>query len=158
MNFVFKSEMLHRREHLAERIGNLCHGRYLPVEVPAVDPYGKGIHLVPTIDQRINSLQGEHKSGTVKPEVLCCVHKLQEASDGKRELVEEANIKLLEARGGDPMNKCFQVTANTLEPEMVKVRECDGCHNWRMHQLPLYITVGNGEEKANHERLQLGHE
>jgi hypothetical protein len=35
----------HRRKYLAERIGNLSHGRYLPVKVPAIDTYRKSIHL-----------------------------------------------------------------------------------------------------------------
>jgi hypothetical protein len=42
MFLVFKSEIFHRREHLAERMENLCHGRYLPVDVRAADTYGKG--------------------------------------------------------------------------------------------------------------------
>ena len=37
MNFVRKSEVLHRGEYLAKRIGNLGHGGYLPVEVQAAD-------------------------------------------------------------------------------------------------------------------------
>jgi hypothetical protein len=45
MYLVFESEVLYRREYLTERIENLSHGRYLPVEVPAADMYGKGIHL-----------------------------------------------------------------------------------------------------------------
>jgi hypothetical protein len=73
-------------------------------------------------------------------------------------LVEERNIKLLEARGDDLMNKCFQVSANTKEAEPVKGREYDGCHNRRMRELPLHITVGNREFKADRERLQLGQE
>jgi hypothetical protein len=49
----------------------------------------------------------EFEVGTVEAEVLCCVHKLQETWDRKRRLVEEFNLKLLDARGGDPMNKRF---------------------------------------------------
>jgi hypothetical protein len=157
MFLVSKSEMLHRREHLAERIENLCHGRDLPVEVPAVDIYEKGTHLGPTgIHRHKDSLLVELEFGTVEPEVLCCVHKLQETWDRKCELVEKDNLKLLEARGGDPMNECFQVSANTGEQEPVKVREYDGSHDWRMRG--LHITVGSREFKADHEHLQPGHE
>jgi hypothetical protein len=160
MYVVFKSEILHRREHSAERIGNLCHGRYLPVEVLAVDTYRKGILLgLPTgIDLQINLPRGELESGTVEPEVLCCVHQLHDTWDRKPVLVEEANVELFEARGGDPTDKCFQVGANTSEHDVVKVRKCDGCRDWRMCELPLCVKVGNGESKEDRERLQLGHE
>ena len=52
MCVLSKSEVLHRGEHLAERIRDLCHGRYLPVKVPAKD----SIHLSPLtrIDPHIN--------------------------------------------------------------------------------------------------------
>ena len=52
MCVLSKSEVFHRGEHLAERIGNLCHGRYLPVQVPAKDR----MHLSPLtrIDPHIN--------------------------------------------------------------------------------------------------------
>jgi hypothetical protein len=137
----------------------LCKGRNLPVEVPAEDIYVKGMHLGPTgIHIHKDSLRVELEFGTVEPEVLCCVHKLQETWDGKRELVEEPNFKLLEARCGDLTNKSLQVSVNTSEPEPVKVREYDGCHDRRMCELPLHITAGNRESKENPERLQLGHE
>jgi len=45
MYLMFKNEMFHRSGYLAERIGNLCHGRYLPVEVPAFDDYASDMHL-----------------------------------------------------------------------------------------------------------------
>jgi len=51
------------------------------------------------------------------------------------------------------MNKFFQVSANTLEPEAMKVRKCNGCHGRRM---TLYMTVR--EYKVDHEGLQQGHE
>jgi hypothetical protein len=126
MYLVFKSEMLHRREQMAERIENLCHGRYLPIEVPAEDKYGEGrVHLgLPKgIDPHMNSIVIEHEYCAVEPEVLCCVHKLRETWDRKRELVEEVNVELLEVRSGDPMNECFQVGANTTEYEKAKVGE-----------------------------------
>ena len=160
MCLVFKSEMLHRREHSAERIGNLSHGRYLPVEVLAVDIYRKGILLgLPTgIDLQINLPREELEFGALEPEILCCVHQLHETWDRKPVLVEEANVELLEARGGDLTNECFQVGVNTSEPDVVKVRKCDGCRDWRMCELPLCVTVGDTESKEDHERLQLGHE
>jgi hypothetical protein len=140
--------MLHRREHFAERIGKLYHGRNLPVEVPAEDKYAKGIHLglTPGEDSHTNVLVIEIEYGTVEPEVLCCVHKLQETWDRKCELVEEVDIKPLEARGGDPTNECLQVSDNTTELEMAKVRESD---DWRTRELSFYIAVGNREFKQN---------
>jgi hypothetical protein len=159
MFLVFKGEMLHRGEHLAKRIENLCDGRNLPVEVPAEDIYIKGMHLGPTgIHPHRDSLRVELEGGTVEPEVLCCVHKLQETWDGKHELVEEEDFKLLKARCGDPTNKCLQVSANTLEQEPVKVREYDSRPNRRIRELLLHITAGNRESKADPERLQLRHE
>jgi hypothetical protein len=159
MYLAFKNKMLHHIKHLAERIENLGHGRYLPVEVLAVDPYGKGIHLglFTEIDLHANSSLGELDLGTVKPEVLCCVHKPQEMWDVIRELAKEENFKPLEARSGDPMNKCFQICANTSEPEEAKVRKRNGGHDRHMRGSPLRIMVGNREGKQDHERLQLGH-
>jgi hypothetical protein len=88
-------------------MGNLCHGRYLPVEVPADDSYGKSIHpgISAGIHIHINSPPGELEFSTPEPQVLCCVHKPQEMWDGKRELVEEVNFKFSEARGADLTNK-----------------------------------------------------
>jgi hypothetical protein len=39
---IFESEMLHRREHFTRRIQSSYRGKYLPVEVPPIDAYGKG--------------------------------------------------------------------------------------------------------------------
>ena len=100
---------------------------------------------------------GEFDCGALEPEVLCGVHELLETWDGKHELTEEVNMKLLEARGGDPANNCFQVSVNTPELEPVKVRKCDGCNDRRERKLPRHITVGHREHKKDHERLQLGH-
>jgi hypothetical protein len=158
MFLVSKSEILHRRERLVERIENLCDGRYLPVEVLAVDIYDEGLFhlgLPREIDLHMNSIVIEQEYCAVEPEILCCVHKLCETWDRKCELVEEVNEKILKARSGDPMNKCFQVCANTTEPEKAKVGEC---YDRRRHELSLYLTVGDREEKGDHKRLQLGHE
>ena len=91
--------------------------------MPALDIYDEGIRLglFTGIDVYINSLVIEPEFGAVEPEVICCVHKPQETWDGKHELVEELDLELLEARGGDLMNKCFQVSAYTAKPEMVSV-------------------------------------
>src|SRR6267154_927779 len=43
MDLVSKSEVLHCSENLAKRIADLCRGRYLPVKVPGINPYNKGI-------------------------------------------------------------------------------------------------------------------
>src|SRR6266849_679125 len=108
MNSVRKSEMLHRGEYLAKCIENLSHGGYLPVEVPAVDIYGKGIHWytyigLRGIDLDVNSLTGKGKLGTVEPEVFCSPHELRELWNGKGELLGVANLEFLEPRSGDPI-------------------------------------------------------
>jgi hypothetical protein len=112
MYLVHESEMLHRREHLAKRIENLSHGRYLPVKVPTVDTYVKGMHvsilvlgLLRGIDLHINMLVKELELAVAEPEVLCRVHKLHEVRDGKGGLLEEEDLELLEARGRDPTNE-----------------------------------------------------
>jgi hypothetical protein len=48
----------------------------------------------------------EVEPSTAKHEVFCCPHELREMWNGKRELVLELNVKLLEA-GGEPTNKRF---------------------------------------------------
>ena len=150
MFLVIESEMPHSRKLLAEQIRNFCHGRHLPVEVPAVDKYAKRIHPELTrIDSHTNILAKELECGAFRSEVLCRIYKLWETWDGKCELAEEVNIKLREAGGGDPVNKCIQVSANTTEQEMVKVRKCDGRDDRRMRELPLYAAVGNREFEVN---------
>ena len=102
--------------------------------MPTKDTDGKGVHLclLTRIHLRNSVIVGKLEFGTLEREILCCVHKLQQTRDGKRELVEKENSQLLETRGGDPMNKCFQVRPNTSELQMVKVMKCDGCRDWRM--------------------------
>jgi hypothetical protein len=58
-----QKKILHRREYLAEKIGNHYHRNYLPVEVAAINIYGKRICLgLPAgIDLHINSLVIEPK-------------------------------------------------------------------------------------------------
>jgi hypothetical protein len=161
MYVVFESEMLHRREYLTKRIENLCHGKHLPVEVPAVDNYGKGIiclGLLVGIEIYMTSPLAEIKPGPVELDVLLCVHELQETRNRKCELLEELNDELLEARSGDSANNLFQVSANTPEEKPAEVRKCDVCQNWSMYELPLHITIGNREYNADQECLQLWHE
>src|SRR6266852_2281546 len=133
MYLVQKIEALHRGEHLAKRVANLCRGRYLPVEMRAINRYRKGICVGLTESHpHINFLVLEHDIDFVEPQVLRCVHKLWEAWNGKRELLEELNMQFIEARGRDPGNNRFQVSANALEPEVTKVRKCNVCRDWRM--------------------------
>jgi hypothetical protein len=70
--------MLHRKEYLTSPIGNLCHGRYLPIEVLAVDDYGEGAHRGPhmRIDLHIGAKVKELEIGPVEPEALPHVRKL----------------------------------------------------------------------------------
>src|SRR6266436_1089902 len=128
MYLVSNIEIVHYREHLAERIRNLHRRRYLPVEVPAVDFNGKGVRIgLAKMRLHTDSLINEIEHGTVEPEVLCCVHKLNETRNGKRELFEELNVQLSEAGGGDPTNNRLQVSANTSEPNPMKVRKYGVC-------------------------------
>jgi len=138
----------------------LSQGRYLPVEEPAFDSYGKGIYvgLLTGIDHHVNMFLRKFELYIVELEVLRCVHDVQETWDGKRELLEELNGKTLEARSGDPTNNSFNVSANTFERKPAKVRKCDVHRDWRIDQLPFRTIVGNREQKSDHERLQLRHE
>ena len=109
---VFESEMLHRRKHWAEWITNLCRGRYLPVEVTALEGEQRSIYLglLMRIHTHINYLVMEPEFGNLEPEVPRCAHKVQKARGRKRELVEKLNLKPLEARCRNPIKKCFQVS------------------------------------------------
>src|SRR6267154_4494534 len=157
MDIVFKSEVLHCSENLAKCIANLCCGRYLPVKVRGINPYRKGIRGV-GVDLRekhphYNLLVVEPDHGIVEPEVLCCVDKLRQTWNGKRELLEEYNLQKFETRGRDPTNQRFQVSANASEPEQAEVGKCNVCRDWRMCGLPLHITVRNRECKLDIESL-----
>src|SRR5258707_2175594 len=136
MYLVFESEMLHRRESLTKRMENLGHGRYLPVEVPAVDTYVKGMHfgldLLTGIYLHVNMLVRELEFGLAEPQVLRRVYKLYEVWDGKGELLEEEHLELLELRCSDLTNNCFQVSASASEPEVAEIRKYDMSHEWHM--------------------------
>jgi hypothetical protein len=105
--------MLHGGEYWAERIGNLGHGGYLPVEVPAVDTNEKGIIQcqwyigLSGINRYVNSIAFKVELSTVEPEVFYSPDELQELWNGKRELLEVANFETLEARSGDPTKNRF---------------------------------------------------
>jgi hypothetical protein len=163
MYFVYEGKMLHRRESLAKRIENLRHGRYLPVKVPTVDTYVKGICLVLVlglltgIDLHINMIVKELEPAVAEPEVLCRVHELHEVRDGKGELLEEEDLELLEARGRDPTNNCFHVSTDASEPKVAEVRKCYMFQEGHTRQLPLHIKIWNREVKEDHKCLQLGH-
>jgi len=75
--------------------------------VQAQHIYAKGNRLwLKGIDLHINSLVVlELELCTVEPEVLCCVHKLQQPKNGECDSLEEVNFELLEARGGDSTKK-----------------------------------------------------
>src|SRR6266403_195364 len=155
MHLPLKSETLHWGEYLAKRIQDLCHGRYLPVEVPPTDTYAKHIRLgLVKIHRDINFLASETDHGTVGTRVLCCVHKLHETWNRKCELLEEVKLQPFETRDdNDPTNNRFQISANAFKPKVAKVRKCNGCRDRRMRKLPLHITIGNREFKENRERL-----
>ena len=109
MNSVRKSEILHRGEYLAKLIENLGHGGYLPVEVAAPDTYGKGTHshIGPRwIDLHVNSIAVKVEHRMVEPEV-CSPNELQELGNGVSELLVVANLKILDARSGDPTENRF---------------------------------------------------
>src|SRR6267154_2714722 len=155
MDIVFKSEVLHCSENLANRIANLCSGRYLPVEVPGINAYSKGECGVTFGEKHphYNFLVVEPDHGIVEPEVLCCVDKLRQTWNGKPELLEEYNLQKFETRGRDPTNQRFQVSANASEPEQAEVRKCNVCRDWRMCEWPLHITVRYRECKLEIESL-----
>jgi len=91
--------------------------------------------------------------GPAELEGLCCVQKIQKAWEGKGELIEEVYFEPLEARNGDITNNRFQVSANTSEPELAKVRQHDMCRGGWTRELPHHIMVGNREGKDNPEHL-----
>src|SRR6266403_2371497 len=92
----------------------------------------------------INPFPVKLEPGTVEPDVLRCVQKLQDTWNGKCELVEKVKLELFEARGSDPTNNCLQVSAITMECDPAKVRKCDMCHVWHMYGSPqaLHVTIG----------------
>jgi hypothetical protein len=161
MYLVYESEIFHHGESLTKRIENLSHGRYLPVKVPAVDTYVKGIHLglvlglLTGIYLHINKLVKELEPAVAEPEVLRRVHKLHEVRDGKGELLEEEDLELLEARGRYPTNNCFHVSADASEPKVAKVRKCDMSQEGYSR---LHIKIANREVKEDDKCLQLRHE
>jgi hypothetical protein len=70
----------------------------------------------------------------------------------------ESDAERLEARGDNPTNKGFKVSTTTSEYKRAKVRECDVRDDWRMRGLPLPISIGTGEIKADEKHFQLWHE
>ena len=78
--------------------------------------------------------------------------------DGIRELAEEVDLELLEARSNDPMHKVFQISAKPTERETMKVGKRDGCRVQSTREVPLRIMVMNRAREDNPEGLQLGHE
>ena len=78
--------------------------------------------------------------------------------NGKRELVGKVNFELLETRGGDVSNNRFHVSTGTPESQHKEVGKRDACHDRRTHELPLRITIGNGERKGEDDGFQLWHE
>ncbi len=113
--------------------------------MPAGDIYENGsLPALMKIRRHVNSLIKELELDTVEPETLCCVQKLHETWNEKCGLHEEMNSQGFKARGGDPTNNCFQVSANAVELEPAEVRKCNGCRDWRVRELPLgplHITV-----------------
>jgi hypothetical protein len=160
--------MFYSSERLTGRIENLGHGRYLPVELPGNYAHRKGIvirlaslsglgHLTKIRTHR-NVIPREVDFDTVKPEVLCCVQKRQKTWNGERGWLKEQSAEPPEARGGDPMNNHFQVSAKTTPKfKQAKVRNCDVCCGWHVDGLHVHITLENKVIKVNLEFLQLWH-
>ncbi len=48
------------------------------------------------------------------------------------------------------MKKRFQVCANSLDRKQAKIRKCDVCRGWRMHELPPIMR------KDLHKRERIG--
>jgi hypothetical protein len=121
----------------------MYHGRYLPVEGTVSDGYVNMRLGVMEIHPGKKLAVREHKFGSVEPEILYCIDKMQETWDGKCEFVEEPNFEPLETKGSDPTNNLFQVSAITSKPKQAKVKKCDGCRDWCMYELPPHIMTGN---------------
>ena len=64
--------------------------------------------------------------------------------NGKLEFIVQLNVELLEASGGDLMSNHFHVSARTFELKRAKVRKCDACRDWRIHELPLHMVGERG--------------
>jgi hypothetical protein len=111
----------------------------LPVEGTASDAYANMRLGV----AEINFVGREHNLGSVEPTIFYCIDKMQETWNRKCEFVEELKLEPLEARGGDPTNNLFQVSAITYKHKQAKVRKCDGCHDWCMREFPPHIMSGN---------------
>jgi hypothetical protein len=82
---------------------------------------------------------------------------VQQLSNGECELLEEANVEVLEARGGDAREKRFQVRARALNYKRAKIRKCDVCRDWGPDELPLHGTAPSRETNVL-QVLQLGQE
>jgi hypothetical protein len=102
--------MFHRGEYLAKRVENLDRGGYPPLEMPAVENYGKGRQWyvgLRGIDLQGNPLGIKVEIGTVEREVFCSSDELQELWNGKQKLLVVTNLENLQARGGDPTKNGF---------------------------------------------------
>src|SRR6266853_1381329 len=95
----------------------------------------------------------EPELGTAKPEVLCCIHELEEAGDTEFQRVQVEDLELLETGGSDPGNEWLQISDGTSEPKPAKVGECDSCSDWSRQESPV-----NREVDINQECLEMGHE
>src|SRR5260221_12227473 len=122
---VVNGEVHHCGEYFFEVIENLCHGRYLPVEVFAEDMNvegeysGFGAGIYPHRDSCIV----EAEPGNAEPEVFGDCHELLEGWDRKSKLVEEVNFERHEERGGHVRKKRFQVLADAREGKPAEVRK-----------------------------------
>src|SRR6266478_4255942 len=108
MYLVAEGEVHHRREQSAKGRAEKSNGGNLAVEVPATNIYGKGQRIDPRriyLHEYLSEVKLEHSA--VEPEALYSPHKLQELWNGKSELLAEANLEPLKARGGDLTNNRF---------------------------------------------------
>jgi len=122
---VVNGEVHYRRKYIFEVIENLCHGRYLPVEVftEDMDVEGKdggfGAGIYPHRDSRIV----EAEPGNAEPEVFGDLHESLEARDRKSKLVEEVNFERHDERGAHVRKKRFQVFADAREGKPAEARK-----------------------------------
>ena len=154
---VVNGEVHHRREYCFEVIENLCHGRYLPIEVFTEDVnvegkqgcFGAGIY--PHCDASIM----EAEPGDAEPEVFGDRHKLLEAWDRETKLVEEVNFERHQDGSCHVRKKRFQVFADAREGKPTEVRKCDVGYDPLERYLSPDIIVRRRGTKANLKCLEL---
>jgi len=157
---VVNSEVHHCREYRLEVIENLCHGRYLPVEVFAEDMNVEGKHggFGAGIYPHGDSFIVEAEPGDAEPEVFGDCHELLEGWDRKAKLVEEVDFERHQERSGHVRKQRLQVLADAREGKPAEVRKCDVGYDPLERYFSPDIAVRRRGTEANLKRLELRQE